>query len=436
MPLEPATTDAPPPTSAIPGSRAARRNIAVGVHSVVDFFSFIGVSLMPLLAARIDLTSGQQALLLSLGTIASGAIQPLVAWLSDKYDTRVLGTMGMVVAVLCVSNLGFAETFWQLALLHGLGTAGIGAFHPPAAAATGALSTKRAMGMSLFFIAGMVGGMAGNVFAPMYVDVVGGEGPEAASRGLRAMVWFIPVGLAFAGLLAWAIHSVPHRSQAAHEDHRGLDANEQKRRWAAVWLLYACNVLRFSTNLGLVYLFIRLAERITLAGANATEMTEELGVLASERNGPLQAAMQLGMGGFGLVLGAVLTARWEKPAMIVLPFFGAAVIAATPTVSGIGSAGYPLAIGMSVLAGVGFGSLIPVSMSIAQRMIPHRTSLASGLMLGGAWCLAFIGPISAERIEQAAGLDEAFYAISGLIGLAGVLAVFLPGALLRETADE
>ena len=90
-----------------------------------------------------------------------------------------------------------------------------------------------------------------------------------------------------------------------------------------------------------------------------------------------------------------------------------------------------LVFALGVLSGVGFGSVIPVSMSLAQRLLPHRTSLASGLMLGGAWAFAFIGPKWAQVVQDWAGLDMAFFVTAGALVVAGGIAALLPGALIR-----
>ena len=244
-------------------------------------------------------------------------------------------------------------------------------------------------------------------------------------------------GLAACVVLAWAIHRTPHRHHAAHQHHSGLDPAERRARWATVGILYAANVIRFSVNMALVYLYTEWAQAYTRAAAGAAALTDALGARASEFNGYLQAAMQLGMGGAGLALGFMLAPRFEKHAFVASPAVGAVAIAAIPMLPVLpGWAVLPVALALSVLSGVGFGSVIPVSMAVAQRLLPHRTSLASGMMLGGAWAFAFVGPILAERIQIAAGLDAAFYATAGTLALAGVLCTTIRGRLLTDAIDH
>ena len=444
------------------GRPVARAGWAIGVHSVCDFFSFMAISLIPLLTATLELSGPEVALLLGVGSITSGVAQPAVAWISDRYDTRAVGTLGLLVAVVCISNIGHAQNFWQLLVLHGVGSAGIGAFHPPAAAAVGRLSgVKRSLGMAVFFLAGMIGGMGGNILTPQIVRYLSltPDGTVATARGLAMLSWFVVPGVLACVLLALAIHAVPHRHDASHAHHSSLAPAEQRRRWKAVGVLYVTGVIRFSVNMALVYLFAQWAERWAMRKFAATELTETIGLEASQINGPLQAMMQVGMGGVGLVLGLLLGARHEKAAFVISPVFGALVIALIPQADRFdpGSA-VLIAYLLSILAGVGFGSVIPISMSLAQRLLPHRTSLASGLMLGGAWAFAFVGPMAAQVIHTGIaehellhrvvdvdalpgvivngwGLDAAFYATACVLLLGGLIALRLPRALLVETAD-
>jgi len=431
-----------PAVPALPGRIRTRRGVGITVHAVCDYFSFVAVSMLPLLATHLGLTTGQKALLLGLGSVTSGLIQPVVAWLSDRWDSRKLSTMGLMLAVVCVSNIGRAETFWQLLVLHGLGAMGIGAFHPPAAAAVGRMSgPRRSLGMAIFFLAGMIGGIGGNLTAPRYVEwmarVTGTPGSPSYAGGLHALTWLMIPGLLACVLLGWAIHRTPHRHHGARDHHAALPADERRRRWIAVGVLYASNIVRFSVNMALVYLFVEWAEAHTLASEGAASLSNELGAQASRLNGPLQAGMQVGMGGVGLVLGFLLAPRLEKRAFVAFPLFGAGVIALMPFADALpGSLVVPGAISLSVLAGVGFGSVVPITMAAAQRLLPHRTSLASGMMLGGAWAFAFVGPQIAERVQRAAGLDAAFFTIAGVLALAGALCAFLPGRLLADAIDH
>lgn len=418
-----------------------RLAITIGTHSLTDFFSFILIALMPILMTRLDLSPAQVAGLLAVGSIASGFIQPLTALFSDKFDSRMIGPAGLAAAAIAVGFIGHAQTYWHLLLIQIIGTAGIGAFHPVAAAAVGQLSgSKRSRGIAVFFLAGMIGGFTGNVTAPLWVGFFSGrrliEGEPSIAYGLQTLSWFIVPGILGAAALAWAIHAVPHRRHDAHELHSSLAEDQRRQRWLAVGLLYLGNVIRFTVNMALVFLIIAWTEQLTLARAGAAQLTDALSVDAATMNGPLQGAMQIGMGGAGLFAGWFLRSHHEKLALVMVPCLGAAAIAIFPYAQRLESLAVPAAFVMSVLAGVGFGGLVPVTISLAQRLLPHRTSLASGLMLGGAWAFAAVGPPLANGLINGLGLTNAFAAVGGLLLIAGLISAAIPSQALRETAHH
>jgi len=422
----------PPAIDRVP----ARLATTIGVHTVVDAFSFISVSLLPLFVTSLSLSDAQRAMLLAANPLFSGIIQPVVAWVSDKLDTRLLGTAGFAMAVLSVGAFGFARDFETLLALQCLAASGVGAFHPPAAAAAGRLSgRKRSLGVAVFFLAGMSGGVIGNIGAPHYVGaftpVLGGV--ERIGVGLKALAWLVIPGMVAVLALGWAIHNVPHRHHGAHDHHSSLSPDERKRRWFSVALLYIASIIRFTVNNALVALYVIWAERFVLQRAEAEQLNETLALQASQINGLMQGAMQVGMGGAGLALGFILRARHEKPALVLVPAIGSIAVFVAPYADRSPALVVVVAFILAVLTGIGFGSLVPVSISVAQRLLPHRSSLASGLMMGGAWCFAAAGPYIATGAYHAFGLDRAFHITAGMLVLAAVVGAVIPSRTILES---
>ncbi|MBC6954172.1 MAG: MFS transporter [Leptolyngbya sp. PLA2] len=394
-----------------------RAGVAIGAHTAVDFYSFLPIGLLPLFRARLDATPAQVALLLAVGSVTSGLVQPAAAFVSDRLNTRSIGTLGLLVAAVAICVMPFAPSFAVLLALYSAGAAGVGAFHPPAVAAVGQLAgRRRSLAVSVFFLAGMGGGILGNVLPPQ----------QAARFGVESLAWLAIPGVAVAAALAWAIHAVAHRRHDAHEKHRGLSRVDRRRRWAAVWLLYAGNFVRFSVNMALVYLLLAWVEERVRSHASADPLALDLAQRASAINGAMQAAMQVGMGCAGLAAGWFLRAHHEKAALVAVPMLGAAAAALIPNSS------IPAGFALTVVAGAGFGGLVPVTIALAQRLLPHRTSLASSLMMGGAWAFAGVGSLAAERLHHALGLGAAFFVTAGALAVAGVLSLLLPGPLLRS----
>lgn len=421
-----------------PGLAATARLAAPLVgHLGVDYLSFVPIALMPLLANRLRLDGAQTALLIGLGSVASGIVQPLAAWLGDRWDTRLFGPAGFIVGAIGVALLGWVTSFPALAAVYVAITMGVGAFHPPAAAAVGQLAgPRRSIMLSVFFLAGMVGGVLGNVLSPVWVGAFAGwaglaDQAAATGAGLRSLAWLLLPSLGLTAVLAWATLGRSHRHADAHARHAALTPAERTRRWHAFLVLYLGNAVRFPVNAGLVYLCIEWSKR--LADARTIEGTaEQTAMLASGINGPMQAAMQVGMGGGGLALGMLLRPRLDKPAFVILPILGAVPVALFPFADTLGSNAATAAFALAVLAGIGFGAMFPVSLSLGQRLLPHRTGLASGMLLGGAWCFGIIGTHLSRLAQQHWGLEQAFLMLAVVLALSGLGMLALPGKLLRE----
>ncbi len=415
---------------------------AIIAHAVVDFFSFVVVPLMTVLEGHAHMSHAQGAIILGAGSLSSGLIQPIVALASDRFDTRVLGTVGLFVAVVCISAIGFVHSFPQLLILQIIAAAGIGAFHPVAAAAVGHLAgDHRSRALAIFHASGMIGGTLGNVITPLYVaffaSIAIGTRDHGMESGLASLAWLAIPGLLFVVLLAWAIHAMPHRHHTAAADHAALPAAERRARWWAVMLLYAGNVLRFTTDMCLIQLVIRWSEVKAMLAANAATLTEPIRSAASQINGPMQGAKQLGMGAGGLVIGFLISRHHERAVLVIVPLIGAAGLALMPHTgnwTSLSDGGAIAALALCFTAGFGYAGVIPTTISLAQRLLPHRTGLASGLMMGGAWSLASIGPQLAQWLSEKLGLPGAFAAVAGLLVLSSILAVPLSGRLLHKRA--
>jgi MFS family permease len=416
-----ATSATSVPAAKLPFSRLATVILA---HGVIDWLSAIIIPVLSFLEGQVKMLPEEGARLIAIGSIASGLIQPLVAIVSDKHDTRWAATAGLIAAALAIGCVGFAENYTHLVLIQIIGTAGIGAFHPVGAAATGQLAGRARSGaISIFYATGLAGGVLGSFTTPQIAEHL----------GLKAIAWTIIPFLLFSLLLAWSIHAIPHRHANAHAHHNALPADERRRRWRDITLLYSANVFRFIVNMMLVQLLVRWCELQSLHHANATELTKELRLSASLLNGPMQGMMALGMGISGLILGWFIPVEKAKRFLIAMPLLGVATIALFPHLESLGlridllAAGAP---GRSIiwlvaaLMGVGYSAVMPLTITMAQRLLPHRTSLASALMMGGAWSIAALGPPAAQAmLKSGLSLHTCFAIVAGLLLMSSLLAI-------------
>jgi FSR family fosmidomycin resistance protein-like MFS transporter len=374
-------------------------------HLVVDALATLLPASLGLIEVRAGLTPAQSAWLLGMGSFTSGLAQPIGALISDRYRTRVISVVGIAMAGVGFAALGLAETSTLLGAAFMFGMIGQGMFHPIAATTVAQLyRERRNAAASTFFVAGMVGGVLGAMLWPRWLKT---------SWGFETLPVILVPCLVLALFVQRCHAALPPVAKHAKED---LDLALVAKNWADVWYLYASSALRYCVNTALVYLFVRWAENQAQLAHSALSK-KEVAEIASPIVGNLNAAMILGMAVGGILVGKWVHPNRERLPMIWVPIVFSPVVAFFPHMSIWGS--YVLAF----LAGIGFSSMIPISVAMAQHLLPHRANLASSLMMGGAWTVATIGPRCAEFGVTHWGLNTTFLLTACVLAASGIVCV-------------
>lgn len=402
-------------------------------HVIIDIYPIFFASLMLVFKERLGLTAWQIAAIFATGPVVSGLPQVFFAWLTDRLDSRICGWFGLSLGAICICSVGFAPNFWVLWGLQIVGMTGTGMYHPIGAALAGQIGGAmkppgtggRAWGVGLFYTAGMIGSFVGSLLCTRMTSAF----------GVQSLIVLVIPGLFMAAALFSATHRFPHRHVNHHELHTSVPAREVRERRYAVWLLFAGNVLRFTVNTGLPVLYVVWSEcRVPTDVARATNL-----------NGNLLAALAVGMGIFGLTARRWSPVGREKGPMLWLTLVGAVIVGAAGFAgTWLGEATMYLMVAASAM---GFSAVIPTTISIAQRLLPGRTGLASGLMLGTAWSVSALAPALAQLffggvdLSNAPALapwriDVAFVGFAALLVLSAILTWAIPSDLLKRIGQH
>ncbi|HVG22205.1 MAG TPA: MFS transporter, partial [Blastocatellia bacterium] len=145
-------------------------------HFVSDSYSSIIYPLLPLLKAKLALSSSQVFWLAPLLAISSSLMQPLYGFISDRYARRFFAVFAPTITAVFVSMIGLAPSYAMLIVLLVAGGVGIGSFHPQAAAMAAAASgNRRRIGMAVFSAIGTLGFAIGPFVITRVVDRFGLE---------------------------------------------------------------------------------------------------------------------------------------------------------------------------------------------------------------------------------------------------------------------
>jgi FSR family fosmidomycin resistance protein-like MFS transporter len=341
-------------------------------HFVMDSYSSFLFQLLPLLALKLHLTPAQAGLLPPTLTITSSLMQPLYGFLSDRYLKRAMVVMGPLIAAIFLSCMGMAESMPMLMVLVILGGVGVGIFHPQgaamvshAAAADG--GKHQGLVMSIFSSTGTVGYALGPVLV----------GAMVASFGLEQSWYTVVWGVAFWIVLARYCPSLERRPRA--EGAPSL-TDALRAVWGPLTLLYFAVVLRSAVSVSVqTYLPFSLQN----TGISPTTMSWVL-------------AGFLFFGGLGGFFGGALADRLGARRVTL-----AAMLLAAPLLIASFSTHGLLSYALLMAGGTVLNLPIPISVVMAQRLVPAGASTVSALMMGFAWGAgALLTPITGLLSEH------------------------------------
>jgi MFS transporter, FSR family, fosmidomycin resistance protein len=156
------------------------------VHFTGDFYSSFFSPLLPAFVDKLGLTLTQVGLLTGLVRLLAFMIQPVVGYLSDRYEGRWFVFTGLFLAFFCIPFSGIAPNFYVLLLILSLGSLGSSMFHPATTGMVPLYSGNRTgFCLSIYNTGGTLAFALGPVFITWYV----------AHWGLEAMPWTGLLGL-------------------------------------------------------------------------------------------------------------------------------------------------------------------------------------------------------------------------------------------------
>jgi MFS transporter, FSR family, fosmidomycin resistance protein len=342
-------------------------------HFVLDSYSSFLYQLLPLMAVKLRLTPAQAGLVPPMLTITSSLMQPVYGIISDRYLKRSMVVFGPLIAAVFLSCLGTADSLPGLMALVILGGVGVGMFHPQGAAlvsraaSSDGLDRRQGMMISVFSSAGTVGFALGPLLVAMAVNRYGLE------NSWYTAIW----GVAF-----WVVlfrHCPPLEQKGRAEGAPAL-GDALRAAWVPLTLLYFAVVLRSA-----VAVSVQTYWPFALKSSGMTEM--EYGSVLSGF---------LFFGGVGGFFGGVLADRLGARRVSMV-----AMLVASPLLLAAFSTRGPLSNVLLMAGGTALNLPIPVSVVMAQRLVPGGASTVSALMMGFAWGAgALMTPIAGAMSEK------------------------------------
>ena len=314
-----------------------------------DGYASFFAPLLPLLIKQLDLSLAMAGLLGTARILTSSLAQPGLGLLVDRMQRPLLVVVGPLLTVCAMSLIGRVGTFEQLIflmLVSGLGTA---LFHPAAAAlvATGG-GNNRGLVMAFF----SAGGTLGGALAPLLIVTVVGV------FGIGSTPWLLLPGLL---LLLWVAISLrrnlPTRERVTTVEKQAIVSRPLLLLWSVI-VLRSMAAISFAN-----FLAVLVAQR---GGSTFT--------------GGAAISVFLFSGALGGFIAGNLSDRLGRKAVILVT-----LALATPSLLLFLYGPQSLSLVMIAVAGLFIFSSTPVGVVAAQELLPGKTGLVSGLVMGLAW---------------------------------------------------
>jgi FSR family fosmidomycin resistance protein-like MFS transporter len=352
-------------------------------HLAVDTLSSQVGILLTLLAGSLALNNAAIGLFAALYSIAGAVGQPVFGWLADRYGPRWSIAGGVLWMAMLFSLFAVAPGYWPIVCLI-VAALGSAAFHAPGAAKAAQIGHLHMAGQvataaSLFFLFGQGGFALGPAAGGFLVD-----------RFSRSGVLFFTLPAILIGLLA--ARSLSPAREPVEPEARPESASRVMGRPMVDWY-----------HFGLILLISALGRWTELAAATfLPKLLHDRGLSPSVYG--LVLAVFMGASALGGVAGGLLGDRWGKLRTVSL----ASCLSAVPFFLmpiGAGPGLFAIAAAAGLLNGAPFSILV----TMAQRALPGRGGLASGLTLGSMFAAGALGAsitgAAADRVGLVAALQ-------------------------------
>ena len=367
--------------------------VATG-HWAVDCYANFLSPLLPLLITKLNLTLVLAGSLVSLMSTLSAFSQPVFGYLSDRSRTRLFVVMGPFVTGVFMSLIGLAGSYSMLLVVLILGGIGVSAFHPQGASMAGkAGGDRRGLGMAFF----ATGGSLGMATGPILIITI------VSNFGLESTYWAVLPGIIVTALL---YRFTPRPETGGLGAIKVPSLVEQlSGKYTPLFLIWLISVLRSLVYVG---------------------FTTFMPVLFKERGfsliaGGASVSVFVILGAVGGILSGYISDRVGRrnviiySSLIALPLF-LAVLKSDGLMSYL----------FVALAGAFLISAVPVSVVMAQELIPKSAAVASSITLGMAWGVSAMGAAPIGALADRLGLESAFTILTYTLILPTILSIALP----------
>jgi len=364
-------------------------------HFTNDMFGGILTILLPLMKDRFDLTNAEVGLVPLAYTSMASLTQPIFGYFTDRFSQRWFASAALIWGASFVSLYGFAPSYLLFLTFAALAGVASGAYHPLGASGAALVSRDhyRNAAMSLYTVGGTSGLSLGPLVAVALLTMFG---PAGTALLLAPAIVVASLLLPQMALVEGARRSVTN----AHAD--GTAA-------APAWgLLRRVMVVTMLRSWG----FMSVTQFVPL-------WYDDMGYSRSFY-GPLVTTIILA-GAVGTLLGGALADRIGQRRVVI-----GSLLLTIPALLLLAGIPGPYAILFGALFGITADASLSITLVMAQRLVPGRIGVTSGVILGLGFVTGGIGVPVTGRLADTVGYPAALMSLCLVFAVAALLALRIP----------
>jgi FSR family fosmidomycin resistance protein-like MFS transporter len=371
--------------------------LALG-HLVIDIYQGALPATLPFLKDKLSLSYTMTGFILMMANFTSSVLQPLFGYYSDRKTKGILLPVGLFCAGLGFSLLSFQTHYVPVLLLVVISGLGVASYHPEGyKTASFFTGEKSATGMSIFSVGGNIGFSLGPILTFSIIGYIGFSFlPIIVIPALICTV----VILYYRQTISIPVLEHAKKQETAHAAPPGA--------YVSLFMVIAIVIMRPWTQMGLLsyipFYYINYLKGDPLFAGKLVFVFLLCGAAGTLIGSPLADKW-----GHKLFLrGSMVLSTAILPLMFV-PFF---------------QQSYLIFVVLGLL-GMVLISTFSVTIVMAQKLLPHKLGIASGLMVGFAIGTGGIGVTLLGIIADHYGVPIAMKSIMILPVIGFLLSLFL-----------
>ncbi len=368
-------------------------------HCCSDINQGAITAVLPFLVVSGGYSYTQVAMLVFAANIASAIIQPLFGMVGDKRQMPWLMALGVFLAGLGMTGIGFFDSYWAIVASAMVSGIGIAMFHPEGGRlANLAAGERKGNGMSIFAVGGTIGFFIGPILTAGCLSLFGMHG---------TLVFVFPATACALVLLANNRRFAALGTAAS----KAASSSDQEEHWGKFWLV----MVTISARSVLFYGLMAFIPLMVMGTMGQSEATSSMLISAFAVAGAIATA-----------LSGRIAERFDILRLMAACFGVAALLIVAFAFNNSLYVAVPLVLLMALSLDVSY----PASCALGMSYVPRHLGTASGINYGLALCVGGI----AEPLLGMAGDHIGLSTVMVILAIVSVAALVVTLVLARIEA--